>query len=687
MTKPLSPISPEFADWKPLPWSHEIEPGSALDFSSMLEGPAGRHGRLIVQNDKFAFENAPERPVRFYGVNLCGAANFPDKDACHRLVARLAACGYNSVRFHHHDYQLTKNTGVRATELDPVEMDKLDYLFHCLKQRGFYLTTDLYVSRQTAEAFEELGRPTQNWEEFKFLIYLLEPARQNWEDFSRNFLLHVNPYTGIAWKDDPALVTLSCINEAAIFHCYQNATPDVRKVYDDHFEAWLLKRGTTDVIGDHRTALLNLFLVETRNAAFAKMRAFYDSLGCKPLLTDQNHWSIIPMALLRETCDYVDDHFYWDHPEHFHLPSKILNTSSLTDLFTIFSGIFPGRVFGKPYTISEFNWVCPNRFRAESGPITGAYAALQDWDALYRFDYASHPLESDATGGYFQIRADPINSLSDLISVILFQRGDVQSSPVQFPLAISSTHMEGENPVTKYPDQLWRLGFLGQIGSVVERAGKLDLPPKSKVCIAVSPGLESAAGKKVPCLRADGDASGLEHIQRECVSGGGAMEGGFTRSSTGEIELDENNLTFKVITPKSEVLVFCDKGGMEGAVLSARNSYDSAVLFASSLDGKPLRDSGRILMIHLTDAVHHDLEFTGNVIEKWGTLPHLVRRGEAEVELKLSGLIGVPKVWALDMTGCRTREVNATIASNGTLAFKADTLAAETACLLYEIIR
>lgn len=677
--------------WKQFDWPPDITPGSALDFSSLLDGPAGKYGRLIVRGGKFVFENRPGIPVRFYGINLCGAANFPDKETSRRLAARLAACGYNSVRFHHHDRTLTQAMDERATQLDPVEMDKLDYLFFCLKERGIYLTTDLYVSRNTREVFPDLGRPVAKWEEFKFLIHLLDEAYRNWADFAGNFLRHVNPYTGLAWKDDPALVTLSCVNEDTIFHCYQNAGPDIRRVYDRRFAAWLGARGMTEPEGEPRTAWLNRFLMETQRASFARMRAFIDSLGCKTLVTDQNHWSIIPMALLRENGDYVDDHFYCDHPEHFPLPSRLRNESALADLPGIFSGIFPGRKFGMPYTISEFNWVYPNRFRAESGPLTAAYAALQDWDGLYRFDYASQPLDREMTAGYFCIAADPINFLSDRIGMLLFLRGDVKASRLAVPTAVSSRHMDQTTPVNTYAEHLWKLGFMARIGNLVERDGRLvPLPDGAKACLRLDDNLALADEPKDWRLISSGNAEqAVAALRDTCDFGAGEIDlnGGVIRSTTGELELNEKARTFKVVTDRSEVFVFGERGGLTGAAASADNRGGPAVVCLASVDGRALADSRRILVIHLTDAMHHNTRFVDNVIEAWGSPPHGVRGGRVDLSICLVGQSAGTKVWALDMAGNRRNEIPGELSPAGVLGFQADTTAADRACLLYEIVR
>ena len=64
-------------------------PGSALDMSGLLDAPAGRHGFLTVRGDRFVFEDGTE--ARFWGGNLFGEANFPDKANAERLADIAAA--------------------------------------------------------------------------------------------------------------------------------------------------------------------------------------------------------------------------------------------------------------------------------------------------------------------------------------------------------------------------------------------------------------------------------------------------------------------------------------------------------------------------------------------------------------------------------------------------------------------
>ena len=47
-----------------------------------------------------------DRRLRFWGVNLCFAANFPTHAEADKLAPHMAKLGINAVRFHHMDLSL-----------------------------------------------------------------------------------------------------------------------------------------------------------------------------------------------------------------------------------------------------------------------------------------------------------------------------------------------------------------------------------------------------------------------------------------------------------------------------------------------------------------------------------------------------------------------------------------------------
>lgn len=251
-------------DWVPLDVDLDIEPGSALDFSNVLprHAPAGKFGRLIAtKQGKFAFENRAV-PMRFYGVDLCCTAQYLSRELADRLAERLVRLGYNAVRIHHYERWLVERVpGEMRLRSDT--LDQFDYLFAAFKQRGIYVTTDLYVSRliALADVYEDRSRNAGNgqaktadraedWtfenyynvgaadfgvQDFKMAVYVNDRAYENFQAFARALLDHTNPYTKLRYADDPALASLSLMNE----DCPGNFIDGLRgRLRDDWQLAW-----------------------------------------------------------------------------------------------------------------------------------------------------------------------------------------------------------------------------------------------------------------------------------------------------------------------------------------------------------------------------------------------------------------------------------------------------------------
>ena len=232
-------------EWIPLALQLDIEPGSALDFAQLQlqDAPAGKHGWLRANPDgTFLFDDQPHKPVRFYGVNFCFSAHYITHEQSDQLAERLARLGYNAVRFHHYEGELTEGQRDR-TQLNPQKLDQLDYLFAALVRRGIYVTTDLYVSRPVNIATILPDFPAGRSEamnSFKVLAVINDKAFENWKDFARNLLTHVNPYTQRAYKDDPGLAWLSLINEGNLGNYLSliKEIPDYRRAWN----RWLINR-------------------------------------------------------------------------------------------------------------------------------------------------------------------------------------------------------------------------------------------------------------------------------------------------------------------------------------------------------------------------------------------------------------------------------------------------------------
>lgn len=675
----------ESANWKPFEYARDVQKGSILDFSFLQDAPAGKYGKVIIKDGKFVFEKN-SKPQRFYGTNLCFTANYLSKETAERLADRLAALGYNSVRFHHFDNQLVKKTATSSVELNPAEADKLDYLVKCLKDKGIYMTVDVYISRIPVKGeIPELGDKDLSLLDLasiKAAMLISDTAMDNFEAYAKNFFNHVNPYTGLAWKDEPALCFVSLINEDTVFSGW-NRSPSVKAVYDAKFKEWLAAKSIVPANDGERSKYMSQFLIEIYAKAYKRMDKFMKSIGVTSPLTDQNMWDNVLMAVTRDQYDYVDNHFYWDHPRFpvtpWRLPMAFTSKSAILSMAGCPSGSFPTRIFGKPFTITEFNYCFPNATRAEGGALAGAYAALQDWDGMYRFGYShsANGIEKGGPAGLFDSAVEPMQYMSEKLAVMLFLRGDVKPSALKIPLMVKADAGKDVDVYKHYSKLSRNLGLLGQVGTVVDYNGKAAIPA-------------DASKVRIDAASNEDDAVVWNSIKNSLDMGKGKydFEKSVIRSTTGEIEIDGSAGTLKVMTPKTEAFITSNAGKLDGANMTINNKSAFAAISASAIDNIALADSKRILVLHLTNVMNSKTKFsnkTMTMMESAGSLPLLALRGVADITLKLSPG-ATPKVYGIDMTGARVAEVPSKF-ENGTLSFTADTFGLKTPCFAYEIAR
>jgi len=442
------------AEWTPLAQHRDIIAGSALDFSGMgfTDAPSGKHGWLRNVGGHFEFENLPGRPQRFYGVNLCGTANYPDHALADALVMRFRRFGYNAIRLHHHDSHAVEGSA-DSTTLNAGNMDRLDYLVAAAISNGLYVTTDLFVSRTWAMKWRNIGVDSDgriDAQHFKALCAVYEPAFENWAAFARNFLEHKNAYTGRRYVDEPAMPLISLVNEGGLFMGWGRGVREDPRILAS-WRKWLAEKRAADpsfapgvdsekLPTSYWDGKARPFIEQWAGGLevkmVARMKAYVRSLGCKALITNDNcgpHYTA--RNGMDGDYDYIDDHFYVDHPqfpeEPWKLPSRCPNVNPILGEKSVMpvERKFPC-VDGKPFTITEWNFSGPGRYRGVGGILTGATAAMKDWDGLWRFAYSHSRYnlkDADVSApGYFDLASDPLALASDRASVCLFLRGDME---------------------------------------------------------------------------------------------------------------------------------------------------------------------------------------------------------------------------------------------------------------------
>ena len=425
--------------WVKVDYVKNIIPGSALDFSEFKPNcgvRAGSFGWLKNAGGHFEFEKMPGKHQRFYGVNLCSDANYPDAALADEVVARFSRLGYNTIRFHHHDGAWRDRK------------EQFDYFMAKAIEKGLYITTDLYVSRRVkwnAVGVDRKGDIPMGM--YKALCLFHEPTYRDFISYVRDFMEHVNPHTGRRYADEPGMPFISVINEGALDGVWSSLKSD--PLFADEWKRWSAsnpKGGMLDYMTDRERVFM------------ARFRKFWkDELKAKALLSNQNRgpYSDALNQVKRVCYDYVDRHFYRGHPKFplksWRLPCTVGHGNPLCDKNFFLSSLEAARVEGLPFAVSEWNCGAPASFRSMGALAFGSYSASKGWSAAWRFAY-SHRAEKMREGrhqmGYFDLSVDPLNQASDRAALALFLRGDGDDSSASMKVDSSKGSIVVETPRT-----------------------------------------------------------------------------------------------------------------------------------------------------------------------------------------------------------------------------------------------
>ena len=626
-------------EWAAIDNKQDVISGSALDFSGMITAPAGNKGFLKARGDKLYFEKEPDKPVRFYGTNLVGTSQVIEKEQSEKLAKRLAAFGFNSVRIHHHDNEVCDRTDTR--KLDPKLMDNFDYLIYCLKKSGLYITTDVYVSRRaiTKNELPKYG-PISGLAEYKALVWIDDDVFQNWKDNAKNFFTHVNPYTGLALIDDPALITLSMVNEGNPMS-WCNASARVAKLY---------REGLAEYRKTHPKAALNEFCSYLGAKRFKEMKEYMISLGCKVPVTDQNFLCSKFLAWERSAYDYVDNHSYWDHPsfvgKKWSLPVSPSNKNVLREVGNVPSILFPTRVLGMPFFVTEFDYAAPNIHRLHGPALFASYAAFQDWDGVYQFAYAhsgNQMFNLEAAGHYFDLCRDPVKALAYKLAARIFLYGGVRSSG----RTVALDPPKNPNDRSNWPVSAAALGFVAKLGSDVGKIGvKYDIK------------LDRDFFNRKP----------FEKFNEKKILPQGYLSNSGKLFWTPQIRFEPGKGSFRLAAEGAEVISLQAGDSLKGKRLAVANGESESTIAIIPRDTVKLGTAKRIVLVHLTDCQSTNRYFVNKSMAQlnaWGKTPFLVKRNTAKVTLKLTK--GNWKVYSLALDGTRKAVVPCTKSADGSI--------------------
>ncbi len=635
-------------DWAPISISNDVTAGSALDFRTILPPleSAGTRRLTVTPSGNLTIDG--KTPIRLFGTNLCFDANYLEKPDVDRLVRMLAATGYNALRIHHYDNLLDVDGYI----------ERLDYLVATCRKAGILVKTDLYVSRDV---------PGYKMDEAKAAILLRPEAMEDWKAFSRKLLTHVNPYTGLAWKDDPSIAIISVINEPNLTNVLGRLPSPLQADLQKAWDAWRVTRNLPatplpqSVDNGSSGRELGAFLADLHARAYASMAAFLKKdLGVKALLTDLNGWSEVPaFQNTRLGLDVVDAHFYFDHPNFPGEPWKLPSTGANGGNSSIYGGgagpvsVAPQRLLDKPFIVSEWNFAAPNQYRYEAGLLTAATASIQGWDGMFRFAWAHSraTVNTPKVITYFDTASDPTALASERIAALMYRSGALKTSPVTVARIVPQKSLVSDF-TTPLPPVFPALALVARIGMRID-TGKLPV-----------------ANPKELRLENSGDSNAIASMLRAELlppTNKTSLDTEFRQSITNQVFLDGTAGSLRLIAPNAVAGV-----GAEGDVLKF-GSVDvdiegtGAATAVASLDKKTISTSQRLLLIHATDTQNAGTRYFSSdrqTLENFGGDVILARQGKATFSITRASIPKAVTVYRLDASGNRLDKLGVTLDEN-----------------------
>ena len=374
------------------------------------------------------------------------------------------------------------------------------------------------------------------------------------------------------------------------------------------------------------------FLAATERAYTDGMRTFLkQDLGVEAAIIDtQASYGGVAGTYRESFNDYVDMHAYWQHPSFPGRPWDganwhIRNTPMVDDKAggnLVHLGEY--RVAGKPFTVSEYDHPAPSHYAAEMFPMLASYAALEDWDGFFQFDWGGTDPDSGRISGYFSLQQHPGKLAFLPAAALMFRRGDVAPLAGTALLSIPATQAEEFAAENVSMGEVWKKAGV-TTDNLLTRQLRLQFTQGGKLNAQVSPDAKSPTAWDMAAGVYTVDAPAAKVVVGRCTGHTTALE----------------SVEFRV----------------------SANPRNFAVLTLNAVDGQPVPRSKRLLLAAAGNVENTGLGWNADhtsVGTQWGRAPTVCEGIAATVTLRTRAR--TIRVHALDGSGARAGEVPATLA-------------------------
>ena len=542
------------------------------------------------------------------------------------------------VRFHQMDaewatpsifqFNRARSKGDTRT-FDPQSIERLDYMIYCLKQQGIYVYMDMLTYRQfrpgdDVDAVDQLPQAAKPYTYFDSRLIALQ------KEFARDLWTHINPYTGLAYKDDPAIALTEIKNESDLF-----TQPAVLESYrsrlEELYRAWAEREGLPVAGGQvdfsRPDQQMACFLSQVMRDFYAGMIAYLRQIGVRIPIAGTNWSQTLGVTAAQTTTDFNDSHAYWDYP-WADPPGTVRAAPMVGATHNTFADLSFMCAPERPFFVSEWDQAYPHVWRAESPLAYAAIAAFQGWGGatIHTYRYSTWQPEERLGGGtstingvvyrnYFDTFNDPAKFGLFYHAALLLRRGDVRPRKKRVAVRIAEDM------------DAWMLKRAGDIPA-------LRLVEKHRLGLAL-PGESLDADTVV------------------AVDDVAELEGDEVRSDTGELWRSWSKRIGWIDTPRTKAAYgFLGEAGLialQGLQLSVQTPF--AVIALSSLTDDPIAGSDSLLLTAVGRCENSAVEYNEDRTRQlnYGRAPTLIEAIEAQI-----GMATVRpnlKVWVISDKG------------------------------------
>lgn len=420
------------------------------------------------------------------------------------------------------------------------------------------------------------------------------------------------------------------------------------------------------------------FASEVMQRYFARRIEHLRKLGVKCAITGNTVWghTMPEIWYTNTTTDFIDTHLYWSHRlggQGLQSPGTYFNTnerekdaatgeeitgttSSLkADGLGLIGQAVTRRVYGMPYTISEFKHCPANPYIAESLPLISAYSLMHGWNPLdfifnANTDYYTKLKDGEKVclDDVFSSQENPILRAMYPASTITFQRADVAEATSGYYANYT------DRADNRDETDVFYVGLTSKGGRIWHGGGHF-FP---------NMGDYGLIGKSGVAFNPDGMDSVNDISVKEAADNATNGNKVYT-SQTGELTTDLKNGIFNMNTKRSQAICgFIGDKKYTAGRLSASIDNSFAAVTLVSLDGNAIESSDSMLLTMAGNAINYGqlLSEDGNTLKKAGVYPIMVEQITGEIEIAASGDFDV---YPLTSSGERKKKLTVTKTSGG----------------------